>query len=362
VNKLSDWRWWVGKLPREVAKYHPKNYTISVIIPAHNEEASIADTIESIKNQSVRIDRILVVDDHSSDATSEVALSCGVDVVRTHVNQGTKAMAQNYVLHMIDTDLFVTIDGDTLLHENAIERTLVYFNDQKVASVCGQVIPQKIETMWERGRFIEYLFGISLFKEAQSRMGAVLVSSGCFSVFRTDIVKKMGGFKQRTMAEDMDLTWNLHLHGYKVRFDPYAFCYPIDPPTFKVYVNQIMRWTSSFFQNISIYKLRLFKHQIGFFILMYLLDGILTPIISVILYFVTLKVWAAVLLSSGVLDLGFLSALSLIKGARIGMFKTTLYSLPCSLVVRYVNMIVFYRCLVREWILGRRLTTWEKGH
>jgi cellulose synthase/poly-beta-1,6-N-acetylglucosamine synthase-like glycosyltransferase len=206
MRSLSDLRWWLGMLPTEVVKYHPKHFSISVIIPAYNEEASIGDTVESIKNQSVPIDRIIVVDDHSSDSTGDVARSHGAEVVRTHVNQGTKAMAQNYVMNEIDTDLFVTIDGDTLLHEEAIERTLIYFNDPQVASVCGQVIPQKIGTLWERGRFIEYLFGISLFKEAQNRVGAVLVSSGCFSTFRTKIIKEMGGFKQRTMAEDMDLT------------------------------------------------------------------------------------------------------------------------------------------------------------
>ncbi|MFM2374784.1 MAG: hypothetical protein RLZZ234_779, partial [Candidatus Parcubacteria bacterium] len=80
--------------------------TVTVLVPAYNEEASIAKTIESILAQTYPVAEIIVIDDHSSDRTSEIASSFpGVVVVRTAKNQGTKAQAQNYVLHRITTEL-----------------------------------------------------------------------------------------------------------------------------------------------------------------------------------------------------------------------------------------------------------------
>ncbi|MEK7123305.1 MAG: glycosyltransferase, partial [Patescibacteria group bacterium] len=70
--RLLDLRWWFGLKPKIVFA-SPKKYSISVIIPAYNEEKSIAATVESIKKQTVEIGKIIVVDDCSSDRTGEIA-------------------------------------------------------------------------------------------------------------------------------------------------------------------------------------------------------------------------------------------------------------------------------------------------
>ncbi len=357
-----NWRWWLGLKPEIACSPLKYDYTISVIIPAYNEEKSIADTIKSIKNQTVKIDAIIVVDDFSSDRTGVVALSEGATVIRTPHNMGTKAMAQNYVLPMITTDLFVTIDADTILHPQAIEKTLPYFNDQKTGSVCGFVVPQKIETIWEKGRFIEYLFGISIIKAAQNNVGVVLVSSGCFSIFKTDIVKEFGGFKQRTMAEDMDITWEMHFKGYKIFCVPDALCYPLDPPTAKIFVNQILRWYCAFFQNISIHKRSLLKNKIGLVVYGYLLDSLLTPIIFIFGLTIFLKNFFYGFFAYIFIDLIIISIPCLIKAARIGMVKKTLESLFAYPIIRFTNTYVFWKSFWNEWIIKKRLKTWDKGH
>lgn len=357
-----NWRWWLGLKPEIACSPLKYDYTVSVIIPAYNEEKSIADTIRSIKNQTTKIEAIIVVDDFSSDKTGEVALSEGAFVVRTPHNMGTKAMAQNYVLPMIPTDLFVTIDADTILHPQAVEKTLPYFNDPKTGSVCGFVVPQKIETIWEKGRFIEYLFGISIMKAAQNNVGAVLVSSGCFSIFKADIVREFGGFKQRTMAEDMDLTWEMHFKHYKIYCDPEALCYPLDPPTAKIFVNQILRWYSAFFQNVAIHKKALLKNKIGFFVYGYLLDSLMTPILLVLFFTIMLENFIFGLLVYIIFDLIIVAIPCLIKGIRIGMFWITLKSVFAYPIIRFVNMYVFWKAFWNEWIVRKRLKTWDKGH
>jgi poly-beta-1,6-N-acetyl-D-glucosamine synthase len=357
-----NWRWWLGLKPEFACMPPNKHYTISVIIPAYNEEKSIADTIRSIKNQTVRVDEIIVVDDYSSDRTGEVALREGVTVIRTPRNMGTKAMAQNYVLPNIKTDLFATLDADTVLHEEAIKKTLPYFNDPKTGSVCGFVIPQRISTIWEKGRFIEYLFGISIIKAGQNNVGAVLVSSGCFSIFRTDIVRELGGFKQRTMAEDMDLTWEMHFRSYKIYCAPDAYCYPLDPPTASIFIRQVLRWYSAFFQNIAIHKRSLFRNKIGLFIFGYLLDAIIGPLLLITAFALILDNFIYAFLLFTLLDLVIVSVPCLLKGWQLKKFRKTFLSILAYPIIRYTNLYVFWKALWNEWIVGKRLAAWDKGH
>jgi len=362
--RVFNWRWWLGIKPKFV-KENPKRYTISVIIPAYNEEESIEKTIKSIQRQTVLVDEIIVVDDCSSDGTNEIASKMGVTVVRTEENQGTKARAQQYVIDKgyIKTELFVTIDGDTILDPRAIERTLSYFNDSLTASVCGFVVPAKIETVWERGRFIEYIFGISLFKAAQNNSGAVLVSSGCFSVFRTNLVQKMGGFKARSMAEDMDLTWEFAISGYHVYCVQDAYCYPFDPPTFKIFVSQIDRWYRSFFQNISIHKGQFRKNKkLALFVYGYLIESLVSPfIIFFAIFFGTKNIIRALILTP-IIDTAVVSLFSLPKGFSMKMFWKTFFSLPAYNIIKPVNIAIFWRSLWKEWIKKEPLSVWNKGH
>ena len=192
--------------------------TISVIVPAYNEELTIERTITSLLKQTLPADEIIVVDDYSIDGTGKIAESMGVRVLRPRGNQGSKAKAQNYALPYVKTDLTVAIDADTALHENALEEIVrVMEDDENVAAACSFVLPGRIETVWERGRFIEYMFAFTFYKEVQEWYGKPLISSGCFSVYRTDILKKFGGWPTRTLAEDMDLTWTYYSKGEKVR-------------------------------------------------------------------------------------------------------------------------------------------------
>lgn len=357
--RLLDLRWWFGLKPK-IYSEPAKEYSISVIIPAYNEEKSIAATIESIKKQTVKISKIIVVDDCSGDRTGEIAAAAGAEVVRTAQNQGTKAMAQNYAIPLIDTDLVIMVDADTLLHEDAVRRTLPYFNDVKAASVCGFVIPQKIETIWEKGRFIDYLFGLSVFKAAQNNMGAILVSSGCFSVFKMEHLKKFK-FNTRTMAEDLDLTWDFLNAGFAIYYAPDAYCYVLDPPTGRIYISQMNRWFRGFFQNVKAHSFRRNK-KVGAFVYGYLLEGIVAPLVAIgALFFLAGFSWRGLLLAF-LIDLLIVSVPCLAQGVRLKMLRKVIVSIPAYFVVRPVNLYVFLRSFWKEMIIGEKLTVWEKGH
>ncbi len=357
--RIFDWRFWLGIKPRFAKQLPKKKYTISVIIPAYNEEQSIEETIQSIKEQTVPVDEIIVVDDCSSDKTGEIAFQMGVTVVRTEKNQGSKAMAQNFVIPQIGTDLIATIDADTTLAPDAIERTLSWFNDSMTASVCGFSIPRKIKTVWERGRLIDYFFGLIIFKGAQNNTGLVMVSSGCFSVIRTELIHKMGGFDPKTIAEDMDLTWKFILGGYGVYCDQCACCYPIEPPTLKIFINQVDRWYRGLFQNISIHSFRKNK-WLGIYVYGNLVDSALALAISIffLIFFIenVLKTFFVIM----AINLIIVAIPCLIKGWSMGMVSKVFTSLPFYFLVRIVTIWIFWRSFWREWIIKDKCVLWNK--
>ncbi len=201
-------------MPTGGATSQVKVVPVTVIIPAFNEAESISDTLRSISEQTAVPAAVIVVDDCSTDGTSDVARSFGVTVIRPPVNTGSKAGAQNFALDLVRTELAIAIDADTTLAKDAIEKLLPAFDDPKVVAACGTVLPRRIKSVWERGRYVEYLFAFTFYKQVQEHYGAPLISSGCFSMYRSDVLKELGGFSTRTLAEDMDLTWTLYQRGY----------------------------------------------------------------------------------------------------------------------------------------------------
>ena len=181
---------------------------LTVIIPAYNEETSVAETVRSVFEQTCPPARVIVVDDYSTDRTGELARQEGAEVIRPPQNTGSKAGAQNYALQLTDTKYTMAIDADTTLAPDGIEKLILPLENEEVAASCGFVIPRYINTIWERGRYVEYLLAFTFYKPTQDYYGKPTISSGCFSAYNTDKLKEMGGWSERTRAEDMDLTWS----------------------------------------------------------------------------------------------------------------------------------------------------------
>lgn len=121
------------------------NHSVTVLIPAHNEQDVIADAITALLAQSRPPDRIVVVSDNSADGTVEIANSFGplVECVETVGNRDKKSGALNYALDCLQTpdDEFVLIvDADTQLAPQWIEVALHQFDDSEVGAVGGVFI------------------------------------------------------------------------------------------------------------------------------------------------------------------------------------------------------------------------------
>lgn len=350
---------------------------LTVLIPAYNEGRFIPDTIRSVQQQTTRVARIIVIDDCSKDDTGDVARAMGVEVVRPERNQGSKASALNFALDLIQTEYTLAIDADTTLAPDAIEHLMrefddpAYVNDEgasSIACVCGMVIPRHVRTLWERGRYLEYLFAFGFFKPVQDYYGRPLIASGCFSAYRTSVLKQMGGWSTRTVGEDMDLTWSIYLKGLDVRFAERAVCFPVEPHNFDFMRRQLRRWCAGFVQNVKVHwrdllsadgvRAELLRSMV--FI------GLWDAIVATLAFFVLIPALAIfvhpLFLLAYIIDIPTVLVPILYQAAKRREIPLALSALPGFFVLRLVNAMFIARALWTELVVKKSVTVFEKGH
>lgn len=336
---------------------------VTVLVPAFNEVASIEETIESLQNQTVEPAEIIVIDDGSDDGTGDVARSLGVTVLRPPANTGSKAGAQTFALPYVRTEFVMAVDADTTLAPDAIERLLGALAHEGVAAACGFVLPRRVRTLWERGRYVEYLFAFSFFKQIQEYYEKPFISSGCFSVYRTAVLRHLQGWSTRTMAEDMDLTWSFYRAGWKVRFVPEAVCYPLEPHNLEFMRKQLRRWSHGFVQNVRL-------HWRGVLHLGYLRSLVAIAcydaLIASLAFLVALPVLAVVVspwfLLGYVLDAPAVIIPVALAGAQRNELCRVMVSFPCFYVLRLLNAMMVLKAIWLEALMRRPLLVYEKGH
>jgi poly-beta-1,6-N-acetyl-D-glucosamine synthase len=344
------------------SKYAP----VTVLVPAYNEENTISETLDSLNRQSQKPENIIVIDDFSSDRTGEIAKAFGVTVIRPPHNTGSKAGAQSFALPIVTSRYTIAIDADTSLEDNAIEKMVkVMEENPNTVAMCSFVLPKKISSIWERGRFIEYMFAFTFYKQVQNWYGKPLISSGCFSIYRTTELKAVGGWSARTMAEDMDLTWTLYEKGKIVMFNPETFCFPIEPHTLQMMSNQLTRWSHGLFQNLKIHwkkikKVPVLREIIIAAVADIFVGGAVAFVVGPATAIVFHNPWIFLYgLASDFLFIGIPVAW---KGWKLKKFGQVITSLPGFYLLRWVNAIFLYKAAIMEYVLHKSLTKYEKGH
>jgi biofilm PGA synthesis N-glycosyltransferase PgaC len=233
-----------------------------------------------------------------------------------------------------------------------------------VGAACGFVLPRRIETVWERGRFVEYLFAFTFYKQVQDYYRRPLISSGCFSMYRTEILRRHGGWSARTLAEDMDLTWSFHEAGVGVRFVPDAVCYPIEPYNFRLMGAQLRRWSHGFLQNFTLHWKPLLRVP-------YLRSAVAVAlwdaIVASLAFLIVLPVLIVAMRTPWLGLAYFIDAPAILVPLLIGAIPRreigrTLASLPSFFLLRLVNGFYFLEAVWSEWLLRRSFRIYVKGH
>jgi glycosyltransferase involved in cell wall biosynthesis len=102
--------------------------SLSIVIPAYNEEHQLATCLDAIAAQTAMPDEVIVVDNNSSDKTAEVALKYSFVTFLGEKKQGI-VFTRNHGFVAVHSDIISRIDADTLLPPNWVERIQQFYAD-----------------------------------------------------------------------------------------------------------------------------------------------------------------------------------------------------------------------------------------
>ena len=260
---------------------------ISILIPAHNEEAGIKESIESSLATDYPNKEIIVIDDGSKDNTWNIANSYAekglIKLIHRDPSQSSKAAALNHGMNFATGDYVLCMDGDTKLDKDALKNAAQYFDDEKTVAFSGNVKIQAgdggVDNLLTKLQTYEYMIAIELGRRFTSIFNILLVISGAFGIFKKDLIKDLHTFDKDTLTEDFDLTLKFRKTRGRIRFIPGSIAYTYCPPTWSVWKQQRNRWAYGQFQTLSKNRNLLRKFTIKdsiSFIDMYLLDIVLS--------------------------------------------------------------------------------------
>jgi cellulose synthase/poly-beta-1,6-N-acetylglucosamine synthase-like glycosyltransferase len=220
--------------------------SIAVLVPAFNEEAVICKTVRCILSSTIA-DRleVIVIDDGSTDATSEVVIQEFGDDPRVKVirqDNGGKASALNWGLGCTSAKVIVTIDGDTVLLPDSIERLTARFRDPMVGAAAGNVRVGNQVNLITRFQALEYVTSQNLDRRAFELFNAIGVVPGAIGAWRREAMIQVGGYARDTLAEDAELTLAIQRHGWRIISEPSARALTEAPETLRAFMKQRYRW------------------------------------------------------------------------------------------------------------------------
>ena len=205
----------------------------------------------------------------------------------------------------------------------------------------------------------------SLFiREFQEWYGKPVISSGCFSIYKTDELKAVGGWSTRTMAEDMDLTWTFYEKGKVVRFNHEVFCFPIEPDSFTMMSKQLRRWSHGWVQNLRLHGKNIRKIPVlREVVTLQLLDALFGPVTYLVVILAAIWFRSFLLLAfMFIFETALVGLPPILKGIKLKKVRKVLSCLPFFFILRTVNMYYIYAAFISEILLNKTLTKYEKGH
>lgn len=329
---------------------------ISILIPCLNEEKSIRKCVESCLNQTRKADEIIVVNDGSTDKSLAIlkTFSDQIKIINLPIRSGSKSYAQEAGLKHVTGDIFICTDADTILDEKFIEKIETDFKDQDLAAVCGYV--KSLKYNWLTAcREIDYAVTQNFHKLAQSYINFLLVIPGCAAAFKTEVFKKRVSFDHDTVTEDLDFTYKLNQQNLKIKYNKQAIAYTQDPTDLKSYINQMTRWYSGGWQNLSKHLRIIAKPASALELTLVYVEGLAFALLLFLLPLLSIKYFIQFILFYLLISL-LLSTYAAFVNKRKDL---VLYS-PLYLFIVFINAWIFIKEFFILFVLKRKSLIWRK--
>lgn len=234
---------------------------ITILIAAYNEGKIIYETLSYINNQDYKGKiKTIVINNNSNDNTVEEVMRADremdLDIVCIDENNPGKFNALNTGLKKVNTEFIITLDADTLLHKKAIRYLVSRMKSapDDIGAVAGSVLVRNSrDNLLARIQEWDYFLSIMSIKRMQGLFQGTLVAQGAFSIYKTNIVREMGGWSD-AIGEDIVLTWNMLLNNIKVYYEPLAIAFTDVPTKFSHFVKQRSRWARGMIEGLRLIK------------------------------------------------------------------------------------------------------------
>jgi len=252
-------------LPKRSKKERVHYPNLSVILPAHNEESVIEETINSILSANYpRNKEIIVVNDGSTDRTADIVKKISEEkkqVKLLNVKHGGKSKALNLGAKHAKYDTLVFLDADSSVDENSLKELIKPLSNEKVVAVSGIVRAKLTKNPLTWFQDFEYIMS-SGWRYICNKINSTSVVPG-FVLIKKQEFQKIGGFSNDTLTEDFDIVLDLRKSGYKTVMNSSAIIYTNVPNTIKGLFSQRIRWGRGNLQVIKKHSDMLFSKDYG---------------------------------------------------------------------------------------------------
>ena len=248
-----------------------KEYSVSVLIPAFNEQDNIKSTVENVlKSDYKYLKEIIIINDGSTDDTLKIIKQLEKKYPKVKVlnkkNSG-KADSLNRALKIAKGELIAVIDADSYPDSNALSVMAGYFDDEKTGAVTTRILVRNRNNFIRKMQAVEYKV-IAFTRKMLGFLDSIYVTPGPMALYKKDALIQIKGFDKKNMTEDIEATWHLIYEGYKIKMSFLSKASTVAPDTLKKWFKQRIRWNIGGFQTILKYKHCFFrKGMLGFFIL-----------------------------------------------------------------------------------------------
>lgn len=270
---------------------------VSILAPFFNEGKTIVDNIRSLMLLDYPGLEVIMINDGSADNSLQLAIE-HYDLVKVDMAfeqivpsaqvrgiyksrnkaysnliivdklNGGKADALNAGINISRSDLFLAVDVDCIIEQDAIFRMVKPFLEEeagrkviasggviRVANSCevenGQVVRVNFpQNMWAKFQVLEYFRAFTLGRMAWSKINGLLIISGAFGMFDRRLALAVGGYDKTTVGEDLELVVRMrkYMHDtekkkYTVAFIPDPLCWTEVPTDLNILSRQRNRWT-----------------------------------------------------------------------------------------------------------------------
>lgn len=271
---------------------HPKltkAYSLSVLVPAFNEQNTIENTIKHIfETDYPNLVEVLVINDGSIDGTLGILkkLLSKYSGHKTKLkilnkNNSGKADSLNRAIKFAQGELVAVIDADSYPAVDSFSKLAGYFDEQQVGAATAICTPKNRSTLLEKMQTIEYkviAFTRKLFEYVES----IYVTPGSLTIYRKKALEDIGGFDTKNVTEDIEATFHLIHNKWKIRMAMPAVVHTTVPNKIGPWFGQRRRWSVGGIQVLNKYKKSLMKDgMLGYFIVPFFATGLVLGLVGI---------------------------------------------------------------------------------